>query len=82
MEFFYSLAAARTIFILGIVNLTLALLLFSSCRCVPGSRMGAWLMDRGPYKRFFRYHCHLWKVFWPSVAVHAFFALMSSGWPG
>ena len=82
MEFFSSLAAARTIFILGIVNLTLALMIFFSCRCLPGSRIGSRLTQHSPYKRFFGYHCHLWKVFWPSVTVHAFFALMSSGWPG
>jgi hypothetical protein len=82
MEFFYSVAAARTIFILGVVNALTILLIFFSCRCLPGSTIGSRLMEHGPFKRFYRYHCHLWKVFWPSVSVHAFFALMASGWPG
>lgn len=82
MDFFHSLAAARTIFILGIFNLAAGLLIFFSCRCLPGSRVGARLMDYEPYRRFHRYHCYIWMVFWPSVAVHALFALMFFGWPG
>jgi len=82
VEFFQSLAVARTIFILGVLNLVTGLMIFFSCRCLPGSRVGSRIRDLRPYKRLFRYHCHLWKIFWPSVAVHAFFALMFFGWPG
>ncbi len=81
MESFYVIAP-RIIFSLGIVNLLTGLLIFSSCRCLPGSKIGAALMRRQPYKRFFQWHCHLWKVFWPSVMVHAVLALIFFGLPG
>ena len=82
MDFFESLAAARWIFILGIVNLAGGLLIFFSCRCLPGSRIAGGLMRFGWYKRFYRYHCYIWIILWPSVIIHAFFALMFYGWPG
>jgi hypothetical protein len=82
MDFFQSLAVARTIFILGVFNLVAGLLIFFSCRCLPGSVIGDRLMKYGVYKRYYRFHCYIWWVFWPSVMVHAFFALMFFGWPG
>jgi len=82
MDIFHSLTAARLIFILGIVNLVAGLMLFFSCRCLPGSKIGDRLMKYRPYQRFYRYHCYLWKVIWPSVVIHAFLAIMFLGWPG
>jgi hypothetical protein len=82
MDVFHSLAAARLIFILGVVNLVTGLLVYFSCRCLPGSRIGLRLMRFGPYRSYYRYHCFVWAVFWPSVVVHAFFAIMFYGWPG
>jgi hypothetical protein len=82
VDFFQSLAVARTIFILGVFNLVAALLIFFSCRCLPGSMVGDRLMRYGAYKRFYRYHCYIWRLFWPAIVVHAFFALMFFGWPG
>jgi hypothetical protein len=82
MDFFNSLAAARTIYVLGIVNLASGLLIFFTCRCLPGSRIGSRFMSYGPYKLLFRNHCYIWLVFWLSVIVHAVFALKFYGWPG
>jgi len=81
MELFY-VNAPRIIFILGIVNLLTGFLIFFSCRCLPGSKIGAILMQKPPYKNFYKWHCHIWKVFWPSVIVHAILALIFFGWPG
>jgi len=33
------------------------------------------------YKSFFKWHCHIWKIFWPSVILHAVLALTVFGWP-
>ncbi len=74
-------AATRILFILGIVNLAAGLLLFFSCRCLPGAKIGKGLMKHGWYQKFFKLHCYLWWVFWASVAVHAILALIYIGWP-
>ena len=81
MESFYVIAP-RVIFILGMLNLLTGLLVFFSCRCLPGSKIGAVLMQKPLYKSFYKWHCHIWKVFWPSVIVHTILALVFFGWPG
>lgn len=86
MDVFHSLVVARLIFILGIVNLTMGLLIIVSCRCLPGFKVsnfkvGATLMRYSAFKKLFGLHCYLWAIFWPSVIVHAFLALMFFGWP-
>ncbi|MFH1169563.1 MAG: hypothetical protein V1691_02600 [Chloroflexota bacterium] len=75
------LLATRLLFVLGIVNLSTGLLIFFSCRCLPGSRFGGNLMKHTAYQRFFKLHCHIWKIFWPSVIIHASLALAVIGWP-
>ena len=75
------LVAIRLIFILGILNLVTGLAVFLTCRCLPGSKIGARLMRWQWYKRFFRYHCYVWYVFWPSVVVHAVLGITYFGWP-
>jgi hypothetical protein len=82
MDFFQSVTAARVILALGILNFVLIVLMFSSCRCVLGSRIGGRLMKHRFYKRFTTKHCYLWYILCPSVVVHAFFAIMFMGWPG
>jgi hypothetical protein len=77
METFYSVAP-RIIFALGVVNLLTGLAIFSSCRCIPGSKIGGRLLQYRWYKSFFKYHCHVWKVFWPSVMIHAALAIFLS----
>jgi hypothetical protein len=76
-----TLVAMRVLFILGIVNLVTGLLIFFSCRCLPGSRLGKGLMKYKWYQRFFKLHCYIWWVFWISVVVHAIFAIVYVGWP-
>ena len=70
--------AIRIIVILGIVNLVTLFLIYTTCRCIPGSRISKVtgnLMQYGAYKRIFKYHCYLWWVIWASVIIHAFLAL-------
>lgn len=81
MDVFQSVAVARLIFVLGIINFILIVLIFLSCRCVSVSRIGSKLMAHQQYQRFFRKHCYLWYIFWLSVVIHAFFAIMFMGWP-
>ena len=78
MEAFYAIAP-RLIFLLGILNVVTGLLIFFSCRCLPGSRIGAALMQNRLYKGYYKWHCHIWKVFWPSVMVHAILAIVLFG---
>lgn len=81
MDFFQSELAARLVFILGIVNLVTGLVIFLSCRCVPGMRFTGQLMKHASYARFFKIHCYLWWIFWPSVVIHAIIAIGFFGTP-
>ncbi len=81
MNIFQSAIASWLIFTLGIINLVSILLILLSCRCIPGWKLTSKLMKYGVYKRFFRYHCYIWWVFWPSVVIHAIFAIGRFGIP-
>ena len=81
MEIFHSIVVARLIFILGIVNLLALMLIFFSCRCIPGSRLLSKLAKYTAYNRFFKYHCYIWWILWPSVIAHALLAIAFFGIP-
>jgi len=81
MEILHSIIVVRLIFILGIVNLLAAMLIFFSCRCIPGSRLLSKLTKYTAYKRLFKYHCYIWWILWPSVIVHATLAILFFGIP-
>ncbi len=68
--------ATRIIFILGLTNLVSGLLIFFSCRCLGGSKLGGRLMKYLFYQRFYRLHCYIWRVFWVSVMLHATLAII------
>jgi hypothetical protein len=78
-----ALTATRVIIALGIVNLTTGLLVFFSCRCLPGSwaTKGLGLMKRGWYQKYYKVHCYIWWIFWGSVVTHAIFVMVYLGWP-
>jgi hypothetical protein len=76
-----SLAATRVIFVLGIINLASGLLVFFTCRCLPGSRIGKGLTKYRWYRGLFKIHCYIWWVFWISVIAHAIFVLIYIGQP-
>ncbi len=79
MDIFQTVVVGKLIFILGIINVITAILLFGSCRCVPGSMIMGKLTQYSLYRRFFSYHCYVWRIFWPSVVLHAFLAIMFFG---
>lgn len=81
MDIFQSIIATRVLFILGIINLVSVLLIFFSCRCIPGSKILGKIMKYQAYQRFFRYHCYIWLVFWSSVVVHAILGIAILGIP-
>ncbi|MCX8126894.1 MAG: hypothetical protein N3E40_07160 [Dehalococcoidia bacterium] len=82
MGFLDPLWATRLLIVLGIINFVTGLLIFFSCRCLPGSRLGTRVAKQRAYQRFYKYHCYIWWVFWPSVMLHAILALLIFGWPG
>ena len=67
--------------ILGIVNLITGFLIFFSCRCLPGFKIGARLMKYRWYQHFYKFHCYIWMVFWVSVITHAILAIIYIGKP-
>jgi hypothetical protein len=75
------LVLTRVIFTLGIINVVTGLLIFFSCRCLPGSRLGKRLMGQRWYQGYLKWHCYIWWVFWGSVIVHASFAIGFIGIP-
>ena len=72
---FQSILVARLLVILGIVNLITGAAIFFSCRCIPGARILGKLTKYRAYQRFNKYHCYIWRVFWPSVLLHAALAI-------
>ena len=76
-----TLLATRIIFILGLVNSVTGLSIFFSCRCLPGSSIGKSLMKRPRFQKFYKFHCYLWWIFWPSVVIHATLVFVYLGWP-
>jgi hypothetical protein len=78
---FTTQTAMRILFVLGMINLITGALIFFSCRCLPGSRIGKNLKNHKWYQKFFKWHCYIWWIFWISVVAHAIFATIYIGWP-
>lgn len=70
MNVFYAIAM-WLIVVLGILSALVGLIIYLSCRCVPGWKPASKLMDNIKYKRFFKSHCSIWWAFWALVIVHA-----------
>ena len=79
MSTFDTALAIRVIIILGAINLVTALLIFFTCRCLPGWRIGKLLMKYKTYQRFYKYHCYIWMIFWTSVVAHSILAFIFVG---
>ena len=75
MDFFYSIAL-WLIIIIGILSVLAGLVIFFSCRCIPGWKFTRALMNNAKYQRFFKSHCNIWWVFWTLVAIHAIVAIL------
>ena len=79
--FFHSLIAARIIFIFSVTNVILGILVFFTCRCMPGFKFAHGLMQNKTYLKFYKFHGYLWLSFLISVLIHAVFALGFLGFP-
>ena len=79
--FFHSLLAERIIFIFSITNIILGILVFLSCRCMPGYKFAHGLMKNKSYLKFYKFHGYLWLFLLISVFVHAVFAIGFLGFP-
>lgn len=79
--FFHSVIAARIIFAFSITNIVLGILVFLSCRCMPGFKFGHSLMQNKTYLKFYKFHVYLWLFFLISVLIHAIFAINFLGIP-
>ena len=75
MDTFYSIAIPLII-VLGILSLVSGLLIFMSCRCIPGWKLTGSLMNNATYKRLFKTHCNIWWVFWALAVIHAIVAIL------
>jgi len=81
MELLQSAVVPQIIVILGILNVITGAAIFFSCRCIHGARLMGKLMKYRSYQSFYKYHCYIWRVFWPSVFVHSLLALLFFGLP-
>jgi hypothetical protein len=79
--FFHSVLAARIIFLFSILNIILGVLVFFSCRCLPGFKFAHGIMQNKRYLSFYKFHCWLWLIFLISVTIHAVFAINLMGFP-
>ncbi|MFA5078761.1 MAG: hypothetical protein WC541_04675 [Dehalococcoidia bacterium] len=74
-EFFHSQLARDIILVFAVCNIVLGLLVFFSCRCLPGFKFARGLMQNKNYINFYKFHCYLWLFFLISVMIHAVFAI-------
>jgi len=81
MNIFRSLLGGQIIFVLGVVNFLMALAILTTCRCIPGSSIFKKFTRNRVYQKFFKVHCYLWWIFWPSVIAHVIFTIMRVGVP-
>jgi len=73
--FFHSQTALDIILAFSISNIILGILVFFTCRCMPGFKFARGLMKNKNYLRFYKYHAYLWLIFLVSVMIHATFAI-------
>jgi hypothetical protein len=81
VSIFQTAAAARLVFVLGIVNLVFVTSILFTCRCLPTWSVTKPIMKHKWYQRVYKFHCYLWWILIPSVIVHAIFALGLYGVP-
>jgi len=73
--FFHSQTALTIILAFSITNIVLGILVFFTCRCMPGFHFARGLMHNKTYVPFYKYHVYIWLFFLVSVMVHAVFAI-------
>jgi len=68
-------------YVLGITNILGLVLVYFSCRCLPGTKFLGKLSRYKWYQKFYRYHCYYWWFFFISVFLHTIIALIIFGNP-
>lgn len=81
MGLFRSQLGTQIIFVLGVINFLMALVLVVTCRCIPGNKILRRFTKNKPYQYINKTHCYLWWIFWPSVITHVVFTLARIGIP-
>lgn len=81
MDLFFSQTGAQIIFILGVINLIMAILIIFTCRCIPMWKLTKSIVKFKSYQVLIKYHCYFWYIFWPSVVLHIIFTLSRLGIP-
>jgi hypothetical protein len=78
---FQVIIVGKIIFILGIVNIILVLMLFFSCRYIHQLPFGPALMKKPAFQKFFNIHHYIWWVFLVAVIAHGILAIGYFGVP-
>jgi len=71
----------RLTYFFGILNLSILGLIFSTCRCMIGSRFVNDMLKRTWYKWLFDHHCWYWRLMAISLLSHMVLAYLSFGFP-
>ena len=75
------LLARKLVFILGLVNLLMFLVLFFSCRCMGTLGLYSKMSKFKAYTKLYKYHCYYWIILGASIGVHVGIAISVLGWP-
>ena len=76
MEILLSPLVENLILVTAIINLITVLLVFFTCRFIPGLNLTGPLMRLKWYKPLYKYHVYIWWLLVPSVVIHAVIAIL------
>jgi len=68
-------------FVLAITNAIGLGLVATTCRCVMGRKLTAFLWSRTWYRKYYNVHCYFWWFLLLSVSLHLVFGLLTFGIP-
>jgi len=72
---------SKLTFLLAITNAIGLGLVASTCRCVMGKKLTAFLWSRKWYRKYYNVHCYFWYFLLLSVSLHLVFGLLTFGIP-
>jgi hypothetical protein len=75
LDLFISPVIDTIILITAIINVAGVLLLFFSCRFLPGLSLANPLTKTSWYKPLYKYHSYIWCILFPSFLIHATLAI-------
>jgi hypothetical protein len=71
----------RLVYFFGVTNLIIMALIFSTCRCMIGSKFVNDHLKKGWYKWLYEHHCLYWWIMLLSIVSHMVLAYVSFGLP-